>query len=302
MSVSGRVVVVTGGARGMGREYVRGFLEEGAKVVATDMSWAPSGVSGDDFDFLEEIKNNPNVLAEVMDITIPSHITRVYNAAMEKFGTIDVIINNAGMRARDIDPPAGQITILDTEVGDWQKMFDTHIFGTLRVIKTFVQPMLEQKRGSIINICSNGINSNGASREGSYQPAKAAEQIMSIYLATELKPYNIAVNVVMPGVTRSTGSDEQQAARAEMRARAGGAPAVGVAPGGGGVRMAPNAPVPLALFLAEQDASGTTGQMLSVGTWLQEHELGGREVWGWAPDLEAAKAAAAPEGGAGQRA
>ena len=118
MAVAGKVVLVTGGARGMGREYVRGFLREGARVVATDMSWEPTGVSNDDYRFMNEIQGNPDVLAEIMDITIDSHVKRVYQAAMERFGTIDVVINNAGTRMRDLYPPHGSVTTLETEVGD----------------------------------------------------------------------------------------------------------------------------------------------------------------------------------------
>src|SRR5215211_1545262 len=92
MSLEGKVVLVTGAARGMGREYVRGFLKAGARVIATDVSWAPSGASSDDYDFMEEIKDNANVLTEVMDITIDSHVKRVYRAAMERFGTVDAMV------------------------------------------------------------------------------------------------------------------------------------------------------------------------------------------------------------------
>jgi len=287
MSTSNLVVLVTGGARGMGREYVRAFLKEGAKVIATDLSWSPSGASSDDIDFLEEIKDDANVMTDVMDITIDSHVKRVYQAAMERFGTLDVMINNAGMRQRDLYPPHGSVTILETEVGDWQRLFDTHVFGTLRVIKTFVQPMLDQRRGSIINICSGQINNQrGVSREGAYQPAKAAEAVMTIYLSHELKPYNIAANVILPGHTRTSGSDEQEAARAEIRARLGD-PRTGAPPR----RVRPDNVIPLSLFLAEQDSNGTTGELISALQWNQEHELGGYDAWGYAPDLEAAKAA-----------
>ena len=95
MSIEGKVVLVTGAARGMGREYVRAFLKEGAKVIATDKSWAPTGVSNDDIDFRAEIGDAPSVLAETMDVTIDSHVNAVYQAAMDKFGTVDVIINMA---------------------------------------------------------------------------------------------------------------------------------------------------------------------------------------------------------------
>jgi NAD(P)-dependent dehydrogenase (short-subunit alcohol dehydrogenase family) len=287
MGVEGSVVLVTGAARGMGREYTRGFLREGAKVIATDLSWQPSGASSDDHDFAAELANNPNVMTDIMDITLQAHVDRVFERAIEHFGTIDVIINNAGMRQRDIYPPHGSVTILETEVNDWQRMFDTHVFGTLRVVKRFTQPMLTQRHGSIINVCSGMIQrQTGTSREGAYQPAKAALAVMTIYLATELKPYNIAANVLLPGHTRTTGSDEQEVGRREIRERLGDTRG-GYVP----IRVRPDNAVPLALFLAEQDANGTSGQMINALQWNQEHELGGVETWGYEPDVDSARAA-----------
>ena len=284
MAVTGKVVLVTGGARGMGREYVRGFLREGAKVIATDLSWAPSGFSSDDAPFLDEIRDNPNVLAEVMDISVDSHVRRVYQAAIERFGTIDVIINNAGMRQRDLYPPHGSATTLETEVGDWQKMFDTHVFGTLRVVKQFVQPMLEKRRGSIISVASNGYNaSRPDGREMPYQAAKAALVTMTLYLGRELKESNIAANVILPGHTRSTGSDEQEKLRSEQRARAAAPGATVWRP----MRVNPDHVVPLALFLAEQGGDGVTEQVINALPWNEEHGLGGAERWAYAEDLTA---------------
>ena len=284
MAVKDLVVLVTGAARGMGREYVRGFLHEGAKVIATDLSWAPTGVSSDDTAFLDAIQGNENVLAEVMDITIDSHVRRVYQAALNRFGTVDVIVNNAGLRQRDLYPPHGSVTTLETEVGDWQKMFDTHVFGTVRVLKQFTLPMLEKRRGSIINVSSGGYNaSRPDSREMPYQAAKGALVTLTLYLAHELKPHNIAANVLLPGHTRSTGSDEQEVLRREIRARAAtpGAPVVR------SLRLNPDHVVPLALFLAAQDASGVTGQVIGALQWNEAHGFGGTDRWGYAPDLEA---------------
>ena len=215
VSLEGKVVLVTGAARGMGRAYVRGFLERGARVVATDRSWAPSGVSSDDLDFHAELADRPDVLAEVMDISVDSHVKRVYAAAIERFGTVDVVVNNAGLRQRDLYPPHGSVTALETELGDWQAMFETHVFGTLRVIKSFVQPMLAQHRGSIVCVASDGWDGHRPqSREMPYQSAKAGMVTMALYLAHELRESNVAVNVCLPGHTRSTGSDEQEAERA----------------------------------------------------------------------------------------
>ncbi len=283
MSVAGKVVLVTGGARGMGREYVRGFLKEGAKVVATDLSWEPTGASNDDFDFRDEIEGNPNILTDIMDITIDSHVKRVYKAAIERFGTIDVIINNAGTRMRDLYPPHGSITTLETEVGDWQKTFDTHVFGSLRVIKEFTKPMIEKQGGSIISVASSGFDASRAnSKEMPYQAAKAALVTMTLYLANELKPHNIAANVLLPAHTATTGSDEQEALRATMRARAAAAGQPTFRP----MRALPAHVVPLALFYAEQDAEGVSGQVLNAMKWSEEHGFGGPKDWVYPADKD----------------
>jgi len=271
MTLAGKVVMVTGAARGMGRAYVRGFLEQGARVVATDRAWAPSGVSGDEDDFLWEIADRPDVLVETMDISIDSHVKRVFAAALERFGTIDVVVNNAGLRQRDLYPPHGSVSTLDTEVGDWQAMFDTHVFGTFRVVKAFVQPMLAQGSGSIICVASDGYTGwRPQSREMPYQAAKAGMVTMALYLAHELRSSGVVVNVLLPGHTRSTGSDEQEFARAAMRAASGqGAVAL--------KRLRPEHVVPLALHFA---TSSETGQVVKAMEWNEAHQTPA-EVAGW---------------------
>lgn len=158
---------------------------------------------------------------------------------------------------------------------------DSWRIGAFRVIKTFVQPMLEKRRGSIINVSSTGPGLH--SLEGPYQPSKAAETVMSHYLAHELKPYNIAVNVLLPGFMRTTGSNEQITARTA----AGGGPAPTLR------RLRADSGVPLALYLAQQDGSGETGGTFNVKRWNEEHGLGGFETWGFGPDVEDARAAGA---------
>ena len=298
MSVQGKVVLITGAARGMGREITRAFLREGAMVVATDLSWIPTGVSNDDYDFGAELQANPHALVGVMDITLQSHVDAAYNKAIERFGTIDVIIANGGTRQRDLYLEThGSVTVMETDVSEWERMFGTHVFGNLRVIKKFAQPMIERQRGSIMTVASSQVlNAHGAgqgeatgyglSREGSYQPAKLAMCSMATYLAQELRPSNIAVNVLLPGHTATTGSDEQEVARNAIRERGGQA-----RPNWMPRRLRADNVVPLALFLAEQDASGITGQWLSAMEFNEKHGLGGFEEWGYEADVQAARAA-----------
>jgi NAD(P)-dependent dehydrogenase (short-subunit alcohol dehydrogenase family) len=101
-----------------------------------------------------------------------------------------------------------------------------------------------------------------------YQSSKAALATLSFYLADEMRGNNVAVNIVIPGHTRTTGFDEQNIARF-----AAGGTHVGPQP------LVPEHMVPLALHLAAQDASSVTGKMFDVVTWNQEHGLGGNERW-----------------------
>jgi NAD(P)-dependent dehydrogenase (short-subunit alcohol dehydrogenase family) len=272
VSLKDRVAVVTGGARGMGRAYVRGFLAQGAKVVATDRSW--DGVD----DFKEELKKHgDNVLTADMDVTDNAQMDSTYQEALKKFGAVDILVNNAAMRQRDLFKPAGRITALETKDSDWEKSFGVNVFGVLKVVRRFVQPMIEKRRGSIINVVSSGIlnHSHGGaymalrpnSREMPYMSSKAALATLSFYLADEIKEHNVAVNVIIPGHTRTTGFDEQNRARLAAGSRQGPMPL-----------MAEHV-VPLVLYLASQDASGLTGRLFDTLQWNMEHGLGGHEAW-----------------------
>ncbi|HLF72471.1 MAG TPA: SDR family oxidoreductase, partial [Dehalococcoidia bacterium] len=241
------------------------------------------GVSSDEIDFRDELAGNPNALVEVMDVTIDSHVKRVFESTMRAFGTVDAVVNNAGLRQRDLYPPHGSVTLLDTEVGDWQRMFDTQVFGVVRVIKAFSAPMLANRRGSIINIGSSAwAGQNPDTREMPYKSAKGAVGTLTFYLAHELRPQNVAVNLLLPGHTRSTGSDEQERERAEIRSKLRPD-----APPSSPLRMRPEHVVPLALFLADQDASGVTGQELSAVRWNEAQGLGAAEAWAYPPDVAA---------------
>ena len=281
--LQGRVVVVTGAARGMGRAMVRGFLAEGTKVVAMDLSWGPTGFSGDDDDtFLKELQERQaDVLVSTVDISDLQAVEDTYQATIEKFGTVDVLVNNAGLRQRNLFPPTGKVTTLETKDSDWEKMFGVGVFGTLKVTRKFIQPMLERRSGSIISVISGGamhtavggayVAQRSGSREMPYQSAKAATLTMMFYLADEVRENNVAVNILIPGNARTTGYDEQNDAR-RAAGNAGRSP--------GRFSMTPNHILPITVFLAGQDANtGVTGKCFDVPTWNMEHGLGSPEAW-----------------------
>ena len=298
MTLKDKVAVITGSARGMGRAYVNDFLDEGAKVVAIDLSWEPTGFSGDrDNAFFQHLQSRPDeVLTVTCDIGDPEQVDAAYEAAMAKFGTADILLNNAGVRQRDLFPPTGRITTLETKRADWERMFGVTVFGAMDLTKLFIQPMIQKRSGSIVTTISSGAlhHSHGSaymalrpnSREVPYQPAKAAILCAMFYLADEVREHNVAVNVVVPGHTRTTGFDEQNAFR-----RASG-PVEGSQTRRGPTALLPEHMVPLVKFLAQQDAaSGVTGRCFDTVTWNMEHGLGGVEAWA-DPDAEAGVEAA----------
>ena len=265
----GRVVAVTGAARGMGRAYVEGFLSSGARVVATDKSWSGAGE-------LRAGLEDAGVLVLEMDVSDNAQIGDAYEATLKEFGTVDVLINNAALVTAFLTP-TGKRTTLETTDEDWETMLGVNLMGTLRVTRRFIQPMIEKKRGSIINVVSSGILnfSRGAaftalrpwSQEMPYQATKAAVAAMSFYLAEEMKQNNVAVNILIPGHSRGAWFDDT------MRARVAAGIHPGIPP------VVPEHIVPIARYLACQDGSGITGRMFPVMEWNEEHGFGGYETW-----------------------
>jgi 1,1a-dihydroxy-1-hydro-9-fluorenone dehydrogenase len=268
-SLDGRDAIITGAGRGIGREHALLFAAEGAKVVATDRSWdgAPP---------IDPIHQG-NHLSTIMDVTDDVQIDAAYQATLERFGTVDVLINNAALRQRDLFPPTGRVTTLETKDSDWQKSFGVNLFGALKVTRRFIQPMIAKQRGSIVNAVSSGIlhHSQGGSyaalrpnsREMPYMSSKAALATLSFYLADDMREHNVAVNIIIPGHTRTTGFDEQNRARLAR----GGKP--------GPLPVRADHVVPLVLHLASRDASVLTGRMYEAMRWNMEHGLGGQEAW-----------------------
>jgi len=273
MDIKGLVVVITGAARGMGAEYTRAFMEAGSRVVALEKSWV-----GEE-EFRKELDANEMILTLECDVTSDVDLDEAYQATLDRFGTVDVLVNNAAFRTRDQQHEGALgITILETVDSDWEKAFQVNVFGALKVIRRFIQPMMEKQRGSIINVSTTGsIPSHPqwrpGSREQPYMATKAAMTNMTLYLADEIKNHNIAANVVFPPGARTTGHDERSGER-----KAKGLPPTRNLSGRA------DTVVPVTKFLAGQDASGgVTGKMFTATEWNLEHGLGGHDAW-LAPD------------------
>jgi 3-oxoacyl-[acyl-carrier protein] reductase len=268
MALDDKVVVITGAARGMGREYVLGFLDAGARVVATDMSWEGDGAE----EVKQRVEDSGRGFTRVMDITSEDDIAAVFDATMSAFGTVDVLLNNAGMRQRNLFPPMGAAKVLDIDMADWRRMFEVNVFGTLQVIRAFIKPMIEKRKGSVIIVSTTGTVPayyRPKSREQPYMGSKAALTNLAIYLAEEVQEFNVAVNTLFPPHVQTTGTKEQDILRKRENPYFTGA-----------TPLDPASVVPLAKFLAEQDAStGVTGETITTIEWNLLHGYGSPEAW-----------------------
>lgn len=280
--VEGRVVLVTGGARGIGRTMVEGLLAAGAKVVAADKSW-----DGAD-EFRATLEKSGCGLAVSMDVSDDAQLDAAVASMTERFGGADVLVNNAALVSETLFAPMGHVPTLETKDEDWERMFRVNVFGVVKAIRRFIRPMLEKRRGSIVNVVSSGILpiSQGGGYFGlrpwtvemPYQATKAAVTALTFYLAEEVRGQGVAVNAIMPGHTRASWFDATARAYEKQGMVYFLRPVVA------------EHVVPISLFLAAQDGRGVTGRLYSVPEWNYDHGYGDYAAWQdheLPPDMEA---------------
>lgn len=196
--LSDKVVLITGGSRGLGKALAKAFADEGARIV----------IAARNPDTLEagrrEIESlGGEVLALAADMTQPADISRVVTAAIERFGRIDVLINSAGTLG-----PTPRPSLLDTDPDALLETFRVNTAGPLRVTRAVLPHMLKQDEGLVINVTSDAAR--GAYPEwGAYGASKAALELIGLTWAAELEGTGVRVVNVDPGDLQT---DMQQAA------------------------------------------------------------------------------------------
>jgi NAD(P)-dependent dehydrogenase (short-subunit alcohol dehydrogenase family) len=270
-----RVVVVTGGARGIGRVMAEGLLRASARVACADRTW--SGAE----DFRESLSSSQRSLAIDMDVTDDTAVGAGLAAVLERFGTVDVLINNAGLVSETLFAPHGHVRTLETTDKDWETMFGVNVFGTIKVIRRFIEPMLAKRSGSIVNIVSSGVLSTSIGGgffgarpwtvEMPYQATKSALTTMTFYLAQEVGGDGVRVNALMPGHTRSSWFDETARAFQQTGAIYALRP------------LTAGHILPIVYFLSAGPADSfeaSSGRLYHVPDWNYDHGYGDVRVWG----------------------
>jgi 3-oxoacyl-[acyl-carrier protein] reductase len=203
--LAGRVAIVTGGSRGIGLASARLLAEDGASVV----------VSGRDGGRLEAAVRELEVvggesLAVTADATKREDADRLVDATRERFGRIDVLVNNAGMTRDQL--------LVRMRDEDWDQVLDTNLRGVFLMTRAVGKVMMRQKSGRIINITSTaGVMGNAG--QVNYSAAKSGVIGLTKAAARELAHWNILVNAVAPGLieTDMTASIPAEARDALMR-------------------------------------------------------------------------------------
>ena len=241
----GKVAIVTGASRGIGKGLALGLAEAGAKVVCAARSEGrnPDGLPGNIHVTAEEIRaRGGEALAIRCDIGVESDITAMAEAALSKFGRIDVLINNA------MTPTRGMFEETTPEM--WDTSMRVNVRSLFSTVKAVLPAMKKQGAGSIINMSSGAAASfNEHMPPGFlvYSMAKAALERFSTALAPELSGYGIAVNALRPGAVKTETSVHELG---EVYDWTGW--------------LTPDSVVPSVLFLSEQDSSGFSGKIVDA--------------------------------------
>ena len=252
MKLENKVAIVTGGGRGMGREFALAYAEEGADVAVVARS------VGEIEAVAKEIRAlGRKALAIPTDVRKEDQVNQMVNRTLEEFGKIDILAAIAGGSFGAALVPLWELTL---EL--WQTNVDINMTGTFLCIKAVVPHMMKQKSGSIILMSSwEAQPRSWASGFAAYAPTKWGIEGLKEVCAAELAPYNVRVNALRPGGPTATHEvmDSVDVTKYDLRR---------------GPVVRPDIVRPVAVYLASDDSASITGESFECKRWNREHGFG----------------------------
>ena len=186
----GKVVIVTGSgsAKGIGKTIAKSFVEQGASVVIADMN--EEGVNAT----VEEIKAmGGDAMGVVVNVTNKDSVDAMVQAVLDKYGKIDVLVNNAGISQK--------VTVEDMTADDMRRIFEVNMVGLFLCTQAVMKPMRAAKYGRIVNLSSvSGKRGGGVFGGAHYSASKAAVLAFSKNLSREISAEGVTINSVCPGL------------------------------------------------------------------------------------------------------
>lgn len=254
ISLSGRVAVVTGGGRGMGREMALAFARAGAAGIT--ITAAPASDESR-YEIEQEIQGvvaeieraGAPALGLVADVTSEDDCARVCRETTGRFSALHILVNNAGKSPRYAGPKRG-IPFWEVVPAGWREIMDTNVNGPFLMARAAVPFMLAVGWGRIVNISKNA-DSMHQPFTTAYGPSKAALEAMTVSWAEELADTRVTVNVLQPG-----GAVDTKFGRGAVLGRG----------------MSADVMVPMALWLASDRSDGVTGCRYSADRWDDARE------------------------------
>ncbi len=188
----GKVALVTGASRGIGKGIALGLATEGCHLAICARTLAPLQATA------EELRaKDVQVLALPHDVTNTAHTERILQECIAKFGRIDILVNNVGGNRRG--------PFESTTDADWQAILNVNLTAHIRISRAAIPPMRRQGGGVILFISSIFGRESGGANLSIYNTTKSALISLAKIMAVELAPYNIRVNSVAPGSIRFPG-------------------------------------------------------------------------------------------------
>ena len=247
MKLKGKIAIVTGGGRGIGKAIALAFASEGADLIVVSRTLTEVTETA-----REAQTMGRRALAMKVDVSNRQEVANMVSSVIQQFGRIDILVNNAGVQA-----PIGPVTENDPD--QWLKTITVNLGGTFLCSQAVLSIMIMQRQGKIINLSGGGATSPRP-HFTAYAASKAAVVRFTETLAGEVKEFNIQVNAIAPGAVNTRMLEEVIAAgkragtetitEAKRQLETGGTP--------------PEKAAALAVFLASEESNGLTGRLISA--------------------------------------